>query len=92
MARNTLLGALNELGTFVNLKAKGDQTIIDQSGFPSYTTERAPSGGPVTFIPQNVHWEDGTGATQEILRWKGDGTRANYAVQVCLTDPNVEAN
>jgi hypothetical protein len=91
-ARTALEEALFELGTFVNLKAKGDQATIDLSGFPSYTTDRAQSTGGVTFIPQNVRWEDGTVSGQEILRWKGDGTHATYEVQTCTGDPNTPAN
>ena len=48
--------------------------------------------GGVTFIPQNVRWEDGTVSFQEILRWKGDGTHATYEAQTCTGDPTVEAN
>jgi hypothetical protein len=91
-ARAALEDALFQLGTFVNLKAKGDQATIDLSGFPSYTTTRVQSTGGVTFIPQNVRWEDGTVGGQEILRWKGDGTHATYEVQTCIGDPNTPAN
>ena len=91
-ARAALEDALSQLGSFVNLKALGDQAIIDQSGFPSYTTARVQSQGGVDFIPQNVRWEDGTVSGQEILRWKGDGSRAMYEVQTCTGDPAVEAN
>jgi hypothetical protein len=91
-ARAALEDALFQLGTFVNLKAQGDQAMVDLSGFPSYTTERVQSTGGVTFIPQNVRWDDGTVAGQEILRWKGDGTHSNYEVQICTGDPNTPAN
>lgn len=91
-ARATLEDALAQLASYVNLVAKGDQAIVDQSGFPSYTTDRVRSEGGVTFIPQNVRWEEGTVSGQEILRWKGDGSRAMYEVQTCTGDPGVEAN
>jgi hypothetical protein len=91
-ARAALEEALYELGTYVNLVAKGDQTIVDLSGFPSYTTDRTQSAGGVTFVPQNVRWEDGTVGGEEILRWKGDGTKAMYEVQTCTGDPNNPAN
>ena len=91
-ARAALEDALSQLGTFVNLKALGDQAIIDLSGFPSYTTEHVRSQGGVDFIPQNVRWEDGTVSGQEILRWKGDGSRSMYEVQTCPADPGVEGN
>ena len=91
-ARVALEEALYELGTYVNLVAKGDQTIVDLSGFPSYTTDRVQSTGGVTFIPQNVRWEDGTVGGEEILRWKGDGSKSMYEVQTCAGDPNNPAN
>jgi hypothetical protein len=91
-ARAALENALSKLGTYVNLVAQGDQATIDLSGFPSYTTQRVQSSGGVTFIPQNVRWENGTVAGQEILRWKGDGSRAMYEVQTCTGDPNTPAN
>jgi hypothetical protein len=91
-ARASLEDALSQLGTFVNLKALGDQSIIDMSGFLSYTTDHVQSQGGVDFIPQNVRWEDGTVSGQEVLRWKGDGTRSMYEVQTCTADPAVETN
>jgi hypothetical protein len=91
-ARTALEEALYELGTYVNLVAKGDQAIIDLSGFPSYTTSRTQSTGGVTFIPQNVRWEDGTVGGEEVLRWKGDGSKSMYEVQTCTGDPNNPAN
>lgn len=72
--------------------ADGDQATIDLSGFPSYTTQHVQGTGGVTFIPLNVRWEDGTVAGQEILRWKGDGSRALYEVQTCTGDPNTATN
>ena len=91
-ARTAVEDALAQLGTFVNLKALGDQATIDLSGFPSYTTDRVQSHSGVTYIPQNVRWEDGTVSGQEILRWRGDGSRSMYEVQTCTGDPGVEAN
>lgn len=91
-ARAALEDALAQLASYVNLVAKGEQAIIDQSGFPSYTTDRVRSGGGVTFVPQNARWEAGTVSGQEILRWKGDGSRSMYEVQTCTSDPGVEAN
>jgi hypothetical protein len=87
-ARAALEDALSQLGNYVNLIANGDQAKIDLSGFPNYTTDRPPGGGSVTFIPENVRWEDGVGPGAATLRWKGDGSRSNYEVQVCTGDPN----
>ena len=91
-ARAALEDALAQLASYVNLVAIGDQATVDQSGFPSYTTDRVQSQGGVTFIPQNARWEEGTVSGQEILRWKGDGSRSMYEVQTCTGDPSVEAN
>ena len=91
-ARAILEQSIFDLGTYVNLVAKGDQAIIDLSGFPSYTTGRTQSTGGVDFVPENVRWEDGTVGGQAILRWKGDGSHAMYEVQTCTGDPNTEAN
>jgi hypothetical protein len=91
-ARAALEDALSQLGTFANLKANGDQAILDLSGFPTYSTSHSHTISGVTFIPQNVRWEDGTVEGQEILRWKGDGNRSTYEAQTCTGDPNTPAN
>jgi hypothetical protein len=91
-ARAALEDALYQLGTYVNLIAQGDKATIDLSGFESYSTARSQSGGGVTFVPQNVRWEDGTTSGAAILRWKGDGKGSMYEGQTCTGDPNVEAN
>jgi hypothetical protein len=91
-ARAALEDTLAQLGAYVNLVAKGDQATVDLSGFPSYVTGHAISGSGVTFIPQNVRWEDGTIPGQQVMRWKGDGSHSTYEVQTCSGDPNVETN
>jgi hypothetical protein len=90
-AREALESALFQLGTYVNLVAKGDKATIDLSGFDSYSTSHAVSTG-VAFIPQNVRWEDGMNSGGAVLRWKGDGKGSLYEVQTCTGDPNTEAN
>jgi hypothetical protein len=91
-ARAALEDALYKLGTYVNLVAQGDKAIIDLSGFESYSTAGVQSSGGVTFIPQDVRWEDGTVSGATVLRWKGDGKGSMYEVQTCTGDPNTEAN
>ena len=91
-ARAKLEDDLFQLGTAVNLVAKGAKATIDLSGFDSYSTARTQSGGGVTFIPQNVRWENGTVSGACALRWKGDGKASLYEVQTCTGDPAVEAN
>src|SRR5450432_982625 len=90
-ARTALVKALGMLATYVNLVALGDKAIIDLSGFDSYSTERSPSGD-VTFIPTNVHWQDGIVSGDAVLRWQGDGKGSTYEVQSCTGDPTIEAN
>ena len=91
-ARAALEDALYRLGTYVNLVAQGDKATIDLSGFESYSTDRVQSSGGVTFIPQNVRWEDGTVSGAAVLRWRGDGKKSLYEVHTCTGDPNTEAN
>ncbi|HEY3661868.1 MAG TPA: hypothetical protein VGL24_01810 [Chthoniobacterales bacterium] len=91
-ARRDLEDALGRLGGYVNLVADGDRAKINLSGFPSYSTEHVQSSGGVTFVPQDVRWEDGTLSATAILRWKGDGKGSTYEVQSCIGDPTVEGN
>jgi hypothetical protein len=91
-ARDALENALFKLGTYVNLVADGNKATIDLSGFDSYNTTHAVGGGGVSFVPQNVRWEDGNVAGAATLRWKGDGKGSLYEVQTCTADPTVEAN
>jgi hypothetical protein len=91
-ARATVEDALFQLGTLVNLIAKGDQAILDLSGLPSYTTDHPQTTGGVNFVPQDVRWEDGVGPGAITLRWKGDGKKSMYEVNTCTADPMVAAN
>jgi hypothetical protein len=90
-ARDALEAALRKLGGYVNTVADGDLATIELSGFPSYDTNH-PQAGPVDFVPQNVRAERTQVSGQVIVKWKGDGSRAVYEVQINPSDPNVAAN
>jgi hypothetical protein len=90
-ARAVVIDDLGQIATYVNQVANGDPTIIDLSGLPRYSTEHGPSGD-VTFVPENVRVEQGNGSGKIVVRWKGDGSKSMYEVQVCTGDPMVEAN
>jgi hypothetical protein len=47
-AREALQDALTRLGNYVNSVALGDASVVEKSGFPSYSTERAPDENPPT--------------------------------------------
>jgi hypothetical protein len=81
-----------QIGTYVNLVAKGSKAIIDLSGCDSYSTARVQSSGAVAFIPQDARWQQGNISGAAVLRWKGDGKGSVFEVQTCATDPAVEAN
>ncbi len=91
-ARAKLEDDFFQIGTYVNLIAKGDKAIIDLSGCDSYSTARVQSSGTVNFVPGNVRWEHGNVSAVCVLRWKGDGKGSTYEVQTCTADPAVEAN
>jgi hypothetical protein len=91
-AREDLLDTMGDYGNYVNSVAKGDPTIIDLSGLPRYSTQHAEGGGPVTFVPQNARIERGNVSGAIVVRWKGDGSKSMYEVQICTGDPMVEAN
>ncbi len=91
-ARTKLEDDFFQIGTYVNLVAKGDKTIIDLSGCDSYSTARVQGSGTVDFVPGNVRWENGPISGASTLRWKGDGKGSVYEVQTCTGDPGVAAN
>ena len=90
-ARDALEEALRKLGGYVNTIADGDLAKIELSGFPSYSTVR-PAGGGSMFVPQNLRLERTPVSGMFVAKWQGDGSRAVYEAQICLTDPNVAAN
>jgi hypothetical protein len=91
IARHDLETALADLGAYVNLVAKGDQTTIDASGFPSYDTARTIDTTPPA-APTDVNVRQGDLSGSYIARYHPDRTRSINEVQQCTGDPNVEAN
>lgn len=89
-ARSALADALASLGNYVNFIAKGDAIIVSQSGFPSYTTARPPSGVPAA--PANLRLTHGPVSTSITARCRPDRARSTNEAQVCEGDPNAEAN
>src|SRR5438132_1741121 len=90
VARNDLEDALNELGNYVNIVAKGDATIVDKSGFPSYDTARTPDTSPPP-APQNLVLRQDDLSGSLVARCRPDRPRSVNEVQTNTTDPNNES-
>ncbi len=88
IARHELEGALGDLGSYVNIMAKGDPSIIAASGFPSYeTTGRVPYTNPPA-APQNVVLRQGDLSGSLVARYSPDRPRSMNEVQTNTGDPN----
>lgn len=91
VARHELEEALNEIGTYVNLTAKGDATIAEASGVPFYDTARTPDSGPPA-APTDLRLRQGDLSGSAVARYRPDRQRSMNEVQCCTADPNVGAN
>jgi len=92
ISRHILEGALADNGGYVNSVAKGDATIVEQSGFPSYDTAHvAPNTAPPA-APTNVVVRPGDLSGSFVARYHTDRQRSMNEVQTCTGDPTVEAN
>ena len=90
LARHDLEVALHDLGTYVNLTAKGDALIVEQSGFPSYgSAQPGPAGPPAA--PQNLKLRNGDLSTTIVARCKPDRPNSFNVAQINPGDPNNEA-
>ena len=89
-AKDALLEALSKLGNHVNNVAQGDPVIVDQSGFPSYTTERTPKDGP-PLAPENLRVKHGVVSGSVIVRYKPDRSPSTNEVQINKVNPDTEA-
>ena len=89
LARQDMLGTLNSLGSYVNVVAKGDPAIVQQSGLPYYITGRSllPQPPPP---PQNLRLRHGAGTGMVIVRYRASKAYAAHEVQVNVGDPFVE--
>jgi hypothetical protein len=91
IAREALEVTLGVLGNHVNSVAKGDPTIVEQSGFPSYPTGRTPSSG-APAAPTDLRLSQGDLNGSLIARYKPARPRTTNEVQTTIADPNLEAN
>lgn len=90
-ARERLEDALHGLGNYVNTVAKGDAGIVEQSGFPFYSTAKSASD-TVPAAPTDVRLRHATLSGQVELRCKIERAKPVTEVQKCFEDPNVAAN
>jgi hypothetical protein len=91
VARNDLESALTDLGSYVNIVAKGDATIVEASGFPSYQTTRTVDTSPPA-APQNLVLRQGDLSGSVLARFRASRDRSMNEVQTNTGDPGVEAN
>jgi hypothetical protein len=71
--------------------ASGDPVIVDQSGFPSYSTERVVDRSPPA-APTDVRLRHGDVPGSVLMRFKPARAKSFNRAQTCTGDPNVEAN
>ena len=88
-ARGEVEDALGELGGYVNGVAKGDQAMVEQSGFPYYSTARTPDTAPPA-APGGLQARAGDLPGSVIARYKPDRSPSVNEVQVNTGDPNLE--
>ena len=91
IARHELEAALSELGTYVNLTAKGDATKVEASGIPFYDTARTPAGAPPA-APTDLRLRHGDLSGSVVARYRPDRQHSMNEVQTCTGDPNVAGN
>ena len=95
IARHDLEEALSDLGTYVNLIAKGDATLVEMSGIPSYDTARtvdpAPPAAPPA-APSDVRLRQGDLSGSAVVRYRPARERSVNEVQCCTADPNAAGN
>jgi len=90
LARHDVEVALHDLGTYVNLTAKGDATLVSESGFPSYgAVHPGPAGPPAA--PQNVKLRNGDLSTTIVARCTPGRPNSFNVAQINSGDPNNEA-
>jgi len=92
VARHDLEGALNELGGYVNIVAKGDTAIVQKSSFPSFETPPARYTGPPA-APQNLVLRQGDLSGSLVARYRPDRRHSSVnEVQINTSDPNSESD
>ena len=93
LARHDLEVALHDLGAYVNLTAKGDASIVEKSGFPSYSigAGAGPSPSAIPAAPTNVRLRNGDLPGSIIGRFTADRPNSFNVAQTNTGDPNSEA-
>lgn len=89
-ARAALEEALATLGHYVNGKAKGDAMMVEQSGFPSYTTGVVADTAPPA-APTDLRLRQGALSGSLVARYKPHRRPSTNEVQVNTGDPNLES-
>ena len=89
LARQALLAALGLLGNYVNLIAQGDPILVDNSGFPSYSTSRSPDTSPPA-APDNVRLSHGVRRGEIIARYRTTRQASTNEVQLTTGDPTLD--
>lgn len=91
IARHDLESALGDLGSYVNIVAKGVPAIVTASGLPSYDTARTTDTSPPA-APQNVVLRQGDLSGSFVARYTPDRQRSMNEMQTNAGDPNNEAD
>lgn len=84
--RRKLEAALSKLGNHVNNVANGSATIVEQSGFPSYTTHRTRSSGPPP-APQKLRLKHGHVSGEIIARYQPGRRPSMNEVELSTDSP-----
>lgn len=82
---------LGTLGNYVNSVANGDAGIVEQSGFPSYTTGAAPDTAPPA-APTDLRLRHGELSGTVVARYKPPRTPSTNEIQISTGDPNVPSS
>lgn len=89
-ARVELNSVLGRLGGYVNGVAEGDPGIVEQSGFPSYSTSRTPDHS-APAAPENLRLEHAGLSGSIVARYQAARRPSMNEVQVCMGNPNEES-
>lgn len=90
VARTALENSLRLLGNYVNYTAKGDATIVTQSGFPSYVRRYSADTSPPP-APVDVRLIYGPVSGAVLLRYRPGRKRSMNQVEVNTVGPANEA-
>lgn len=90
VARHDLESDLGELGAYVNLVAKGDQAIVNSSGFPSYDTARTADPNPPA-APTDLRLRQNSLSGSFTARYHVERGRSINEIQTNAGDPGNEA-